>query len=216
MTTLSQLQKLTCIRIVDDDEDHNCAMEFLLTRKGWNVKSYLSSHSFLVEDRYSIPGCLVLDVHMPEVTGLQLQELMSERKIMLPIIFLTGNGDIDMAVHTILTGAVDFLQKPVNPKRLLDSIEKACVKSVKNQNPFVFLSKEDACSRLKNLTSREVEVLKLVAQDLPSRVIGERLGISERTVEAHRTSACKKINTHSTLDILQLFDLAGWLNKQDI
>ena len=211
MSSIKDLQKLTCIRIVDDDRDHNCAMEFLLKRKGWTVRSYLSAQDFLVEDSYSVPGCVILDVHMPELTGLQLQEIMSERKIMLPIIFLTGNGDIDMAVHSILGGAVDFLQKPVKTDRLFEAIEKACTKSAKNQNPFIFLSKEDANEQLKKLTSREVEILELVAKNFPSRVIGERLGISERTVEAHRTSACKKINTHSTLDILQLFEVAGWL-----
>lgn len=198
------------VRIIDDDPDHNKAMEFLLTCKGWKVKKYLSAADFLTEDRTSLPDCMVLDVHMPELTGLELQRVMKEREITLPIIFLTGYGDIDMAVNSILEGAVDFLQKPVNPERLLQSVEKACRQSIEASNPFLLLRADEAQLILKKLTERELEILKLVNKGMSSRVIGERLGISERTVETHRTSACKKLGTHTTAEILKLFEIAGF------
>lgn len=195
--------------MIDDDLDHNKAMEFLLTRNGWQVKTYSRATEFLTEDINSHPGCIVLDVNMPELSGIHLQLVMKEREIALPIIFLTGNGDIDMAVNTILEGAVDFLQKPVKVPRLLASVEKACMRSVKVSDPLLFLTKENARNKLKLLTSREMEIMKFVQQGLTSKVIALRLGISERTVEAHRTSACKKLNIHNTQGILELFILSG-------
>lgn len=208
MLTKDKLQKLSCIRVIDDDIDHNRAVEFLLNCQKWEVKSYTSAKNFLIEDHYSRPGCIVLDIHMPELSGLELQHIMKTREINLPIIFLTGYGDIDMAVNSMIEGAIDFLQKPVNPNRLLASIEKACIRSVTLATPFDYLTEGEAKQKLQKLSEREMEVLKLINQNLSSRVIGERLGISERTVETHRASACKKLQTHNTGEILKLFELA--------
>lgn len=208
MLSKDKLQKLSCIRVIDDDIDHNRAVEFLLNCQKWKVKSYTSARNFLIEDHYSQPGCIVLDIHMPELSGLELQQIMKTREINLPIIFLTGYGDIDMAVNSMIEGAIDFLQKPVNPNRLLTSIEKACSRSVTLATPFDYLTEGEAKQKLQKLSEREMEVLKLINQNLSSRVIGERLGISERTVETHRASACKKLQTHNTGEILKLFELA--------
>lgn len=135
---------------------------------------------------------------------------MKEREIVLPIIFLTGYGDIDMAVNTMIDGATDFLQKPVKADRLLSSVERACTKSVCVSHPLLLMTEDEAKQKLQSLTAREIEILRLVNKEYPSRVIGERLGISERTVETHRTSACKKLQTHSTQEILEIFELARW------
>lgn len=205
-----RIQDASCIRIIDDDPDHNKAMEFLLTCKGWKVKCYSKATTFLTDDAFSVPGCIVLDVHMPDLTGLELQQIMKEREIILPIIFLTGYGDIDMAVNTMIDGATDFLQKPVKADRLLSSVEKACTKSVRVSHPLWVMTEDEAKQKLQSLTAREIEILRLVNKEYPSRVIGERLGISERTVETHRTSACKKLQTHSTQEILEIFELARW------
>lgn len=215
--TRKKIQELSWVRIVDDDTDHNKATEFLLRCKGWQVISYTSAQSFLTEDVNSLPGCIVLDVHMPELSGLELQQIMKEREIILPIIFLTGYGDIDMAVNSMIEGAVDFLQKPVNPDRLLASVEKACTKSVSLSAPFVLMTEEEAKQRLKKLTAREIEILELVNQELPSRLIGERLGISERTVETHRTphaknfrhTAQRKSWSYSSLPVGNKFEAVG-------
>ncbi|WP_443895024.1 response regulator transcription factor, partial [Parasutterella excrementihominis] len=118
--------------------------------------------------------------------------------------------DIDMAVNTMIDGATDFLQKPVKADRLLSSVERACTKSVCVSHPLLLMTEDEAKQKLQSLTAREIEILRLVNKEYPSRVIGERLGISERTVETHRTSACKKLQTHSTQEILEIFELARW------
>ena len=107
------------IRIVDDDEDMRESLSFLLESEGWQCAAYASAREFLIEDAGSVPGCLILDIRMPEMTGLELQQEMNRRKIFLPIVFLTGHGSIDMAVSAMKSGAVEFLQKPVDHARLL-------------------------------------------------------------------------------------------------
>ena len=119
--------------------------------QGWRVKSYSRATTFLIEDPFSVPGRVVLDVHMPDLTGLELQQIMKEREIVLPIIFLTGYGDIDMAVNTMIDGATDFLQKPVKADRLLSSVERACTKSVCVSHPLLLMTEDEAKQKLQSL-----------------------------------------------------------------
>lgn len=107
------------IRLVDDEVDQLTALEMLLTGQGWDVAAYTGAREFLTSDMPSRPGCLILDVRMPGISGLELQDEMNRREYPLPIIFLTGHGDIEMAVHVVREGARDFLQKPVDPEKLL-------------------------------------------------------------------------------------------------
>lgn len=208
MIDLKTLRQKTMIRVVDNDAEHCDAVQFLLQCHGWNSKIFLSADEFLHNDLLSIPGCLILDVSMPEMTGLQLQSHLNKIGSSLPIIFLTGHGDVEMAVETLHCGAADFLQKPVNSSRLLAAVEKAATQSLEKANPFSFLTPTQARERLSVITPRELQILRLAGLGLSCRAIGERLGISDRTVETHRSSACKKIGTHSAEDIIALLKLS--------
>ena len=120
------------IRIVDDDEDMRESLSFLLESEGWQCAAYASAREFLIEDAGSVPGCLILDIRMPEMTGLELQQEMNRRKIFLPIVFLTGHGSIDMAVSAMKSGAVEFLQKPVDHARLLGIVRDSILSRQKD------------------------------------------------------------------------------------
>ena len=152
---------------------------------------------------------VILDVNMPEMTGLELQEHLNQQGNTVPIIFLTSYGDIDMAVNALHSGAADFLQKPVKSEKLLASVEKAATASVTLAEPLRVMSQEEAKQKLSLITEREIQILKLTSLRLSSRAVGERLGISDRTVESHRASAGKKLQLHTKEEILQLIDLAN-------
>ena len=196
------------IRICDDDEDLAAALELFLNLEGWKTVVFHDAKNFLTGDRPSVPGCLILDVKMPGFSGLECQALlMKEHGVKLPVIFITGHGDIDMAVQAVLDGACDFLQKPVDEKRLLRSLEKAAARSYQEITGAV--SADTARDRLSQLTARETEIVKLIAAGLVSREIAERLGIALRTVEVHRAAALKKIGTHDPSAIKRLLETAG-------
>ena len=156
---LAFAQAHALVRIVDDEADLREALSFVLDMEGWKTVTYGRAEDFFTGDSPSEPGCVVLDVRMPGMSGLELQQAMEERGIELPVIFLTGHGDIDMAVKTMKDGADDFLSKPVTPERLLDAIEKA----VKNDNLPEDESKR-AEAEIQKMTDRFVaevdEVLK--------------------------------------------------------
>ncbi len=206
--TIEKIKRIALIRVVDDDEDHCSAVLFMLESHGWRARSYASAKDFLTEDVPSDPGCLILDVHMPNMSGLEMQYRLKETHAGVPVIFLTGYGDVDMAVHTMHEGAADFFQKPVKAERLLAAVEKAARASVTLLRPFVLMTADEAKGKLSALTARELQVMELSAVPLSSRLIGERLGISERTVESHKSSACKKLQVHAVEDILQLLAIA--------
>ena len=182
------------VRIVDDDPDQLASLEIMLSAEGWDVACYERASDFFAEDTPSRPGCLILDVRMPEISGLEMQEELNRREYPLPILFLTGHGDVDMAVHTLKKGAKDFLLKPVDAPRLLTSVAT--------------IVQEDCDQRAMPLDSaawkRKFRELTYVASGLLNRQIAERLGISERTVHAHRLSAYRKLNVHNVADLAPL------------
>lgn len=208
MTDTAEIQKHCLIRVIDDDVDHCKAMQFLLTCRGWKTAVYTGAKEYLRSDTPGVPGALVLDVRMPEITGLELQTILKERSVKTPIIFLSGFGDIDMAVHTLHEGAVDFLQKPVNADRLTAAVEKAARQSLSATDPMLMISPEEAKDRLAVLTERERQILELTGLGLASPAVGKRLGISDRTVQAHKGSAAKKLGLHSMEDIQKLMEIA--------
>ena len=156
------------IRVCDDDEDVRRSWQFVLEGEGWNVRIYPDALTFLKEDDPLVPGCLILDVRMPGMTGIELQHEMALRSHVLPVIFVSGHGDINMAVKTIKDGAEDFLPKPVETLRLI-VIQKAQ-------------------SAWRQLSEREKEVARGVADGLLNKQIAFNLGITEKTVIAHRGS----------------------------
>lgn len=195
-----------CIRVVDDDEDLLESLEFLLESEGWKVKTYSCAQDFLRNDAASVTGCLISDIRMPEMTGLELQKEMNERHIHLPIIFLTAHGDIDMAVSAVKAGAVEFLQKPVDQERLLKVVADCVRKSAKGYSLLSFDIFE-ARRRWDTLTQKEKKVLQFVASGLMNKEVAERLGNSVRTIENHRGSGLKKLQIHTMAEINQLISV---------
>ena len=155
-----------------------------------------------MKDTPSRPGCLILDVRMPEISGLEMQEELNRREYPLPILFLTGHGDVDMAVHTLKKGAKDFLLKPVDAPRLLTSV--ATIVQEDCDQRAMPLDSAAWKRKFRELTEREQEIVRYVASGLLNRQIAERLGISERTVHAHRLSAYRKLNVHNVADLAPL------------
>lgn len=190
---LEDIQKHTLIRIVDDDTDLLEATELMLTFSGWRVKCYARASEFLAGDAPSDPGCLILDVRMPDMTGIELQAELNARHYDLPIIVLTGHANVDIAVTTFRAGAFDFLQKPVDEEALLSVIARAAGENLQKKRGIPV--GEDLQRRLKTLTAREATVLQYMREGLNTRGIAERLGISERTVYEYRTVIYQKLGT---------------------
>ncbi len=210
MTDSKAIQEKTLVRIVDDDTDLAAALKFFIELDGWHTAVYNDARTFLSSDRPSVAGCLVLDVRMPGLTGLECQRLLNEHGIDLPIIFITGHGDIDMAVKAVLAGAIDFLQKPVDEERLLADIRKGAQISYEKSSGAV--SDQQAASRVSELTDRESEIVRLVAQGLSTRAIAERLGIAMKTAEAHRASGLRKLGTRDPVQLRQILSQAKSAN----
>ena len=187
------------IRTVDDNPAMREALEFMLTAEGWHVKTYEKGRAFLTDDAPSTPGCAILDVRMPGMSGLELQQEMNVRGYALPVIFLTGNGDIDMAVGAMRDGAVDFVQKPVRQERLLKAIARAVTRSVSETGA---VETEGAIrAKVQELTDREREIAELIGKKLTNRQISERTGITVRTVEVHRAAIIRKLGVRNPDEI---------------
>lgn len=194
------------VRIVDDDSDLRAAIRFLLESEGWEVADYFSAADFLLNDDPEIPGCLILDVRMPEMTGVELQGELKRHLRQIPIVFLSAHGDIEMAVKTLHEGAVDFLTKPVQEDKLVPVISRAVkLDLIKRGLSF---DHEKIKERLGELTEREKQIVSLLTKGLLNREIGERLGISTRTVEVHRARAFKKLQLHTISELIQFVHAA--------
>ena len=180
------------VRIVDDEERVRESMAFMLRHEGYECVSYASSEEFLRRDTPSRPGCVLLDVLMDGMSGLELQEEMIRRGITLPIVFLSAHGDLDMAVDAMRRGASAFIQKTADRARLLEAVADAFEKSVGGRAGGS--APGDVVARWNSLTDREKEVARLVAEGLLNREVGERLGgIAVKTVQVHRSEACRKL-----------------------
>lgn len=194
------------VRIVDDDSDLRAAIRFLLESEGWEVADYYSAADFLLNDDPKIPGCLILDVRMPEMTGVELQSELKQHVREIPIVFLSAHGDIEMAVRTLHEGAVDFLTKPVQEDKLVPVISRAVkLDLIKRGLSF---DHEKTKERFRELTEREKQIVLLLTKGLLNREVGERLGISTRTVEVHRARAFKKLELHTISELIQFVHAA--------
>lgn len=189
------------IRIVDDDEEFLDAVEFILSTEDWKSQSFQSSEEFLRREasQKSIRGCLLLDFFMPNKNGLEVQVELKKINPDLPIIFLTGHGELDIAIKAFKNGACDFLQKPVTQKELFAAVDNAVNKydanlEVKIQNSKRYL--------FNSLTDREKQVFYKLVDLLSAKEISEALGISERTAEGHRASVLKKLGLRKVRDAI--------------
>jgi FixJ family two-component response regulator len=192
----------TTVFIVDDDAAIRDSLSLMIEQEDIGVQTFESAEAFLDAYRPECRGCAVIDIRMPGMDGMELYEVLLERNILLPVIFLTGHGDIPMSVEAMKAGAVDFLTKPVTREKLLTSVRSAIQKSERalseNANHL------EALSRLTDLTDRERDVMWLAVQGLPNKHIARQLGISHRTVEIHKSKIMQKTGAVNLLDLARI------------
>jgi FixJ family two-component response regulator len=190
------------VHIVDDDEDTRVATARVLTLAGYTVHTYASANEFLTHLPSASPGCLLLDVQMPGTSGLELQELLAKSADVLPIIFVTGHGDIPMSVRAMKSGAVDFLTKPVPKAVLLGAIAQALEREATER--AVRERSRAAQARYERLTPREREVFAHLISGQLNKQVAFDLGTAERTIKAHRHSIMQKLEAGSIADLVTL------------
>lgn len=193
------MTKETLIRLIDDEESVLRAQSTFLTMAGYRVQSYQGALAFLEQDDFSVPGCLVLDVRMPQMSGIELQNVMLERKIDLPIIFLSAHGDIEMAVEAVRKGAKSFLVKPPQLDKLTDLIEEAVADNLKSRSDKRMA--EEFEEQWAMLTESEKQVALMVGKGLMNSVIGEVLDMTERTVRGHREAVYEKLEVSNAAEL---------------
>lgn len=201
------------IRLVDDEPQLRKAQAFVLQLAGFDTREFESAEDFLEQDDHERPGCVVLDIRMGGMSGLQCQEEMNARGIRLPVLFLSGHGDIHMAVMALKRGAADFLQKPVPAEKLVE----ACRTLVDWDATSREKARERARAKqlLAKLSPREREVAQLVATGLPNKAVAERLGVSEQNIKIHRSNIYAKLALRSAVEIRSLLDSAGADEKKN-
>lgn len=198
------------IRVVDDEADVRESLAFMLRKEGFSVAVYPSAHDFLVNDMPSRSGCLLLDVRMDGMSGLELQEEMRKRAITLPIVFLSAYGTIEMAVETMQKGAVAFVEKSAGREKVLSAIYRAL-----ERNPGSGEDAEEYVKRWMTLTPREQDIASLVAEGLLNREIAERLGISAKTVQVHRGDASSKLGVKGVAQLTRAIRLIQKAQREE-
>ena len=188
--------------LVDDDEAVRDSLGLLMKSVDLTSRSFASAGDFLAEYDPDSPGCLILDIRMPGMSGMELQQKLIDMRAKLPIIFITGHGDIPMAVEAMQRGAVDFIPKPFRDDELLDRINKALENDRKNRDSLV--EREVIEERIEKLTPREKQVLELVVQGKANKVIAGDLEVSQRTVEIHRARGMEKMQVRSVAQLVRM------------
>ena len=201
------MQTNAIVFVVDDDASMRTGLSRLLRSAGYQCEAFDSAEAFLRRERHAGVGCLVLDLRMPHVTGLELQERLGRLGYHLPIIFLTGHGDIPHSVQAVKQGAVNFLTKPVDEEALLASIEEALAR---DRRLLTAANKETAIlHRTQTLSPREFEVMQGVIAGALNKQIAAHLGIAEKTVKIHRGQVMEKMGVHSVAELVRLCESAG-------
>jgi two-component system response regulator FixJ len=198
---------LPTVFVVDDDDAVRKSLRFLFKSLGLTADCQATAQEFLAHYRPEQPGCLVLDVRMPGMSGLELQQELNVRGAMLPVIFITGHGDIPMAVEAMQHGAFDFLQKPFRDQDLIDRVQKALEKDSENRKAHRDV--EQLRRQFAELTPREHEVLQLLMAGKSNKVMAADLGLSQRTVEIHRARVMEKTGAHSVAQLVRMALDAG-------
>ena len=203
---MSQQAAEPTVFIVDDDQEVRAAIELLMESVGLGARSFESAQDYLDQFDPDLPGCLVLDVRMRGMSGLDLQERLASEPLHPPIVMVTGHGDVPMAVRAVKNGAVDFLEKPFNDQVLLDAVHRAFELDAVQRGEAS--QRADIEQRLSRLTRREREVLDQIAAGKRNKVIAADLGISQSTVEAHRAKVMEKLEARSLSEVMRMLLLA--------
>ena len=191
------------VRIVDDDPNQRDGLELVLSLRGWKSKAYPDGTTFLNEDNFLTPGCVILDLAMPEKDGLQVQKEMELKKAAPTVIFLSAHGDLPKAVEAMKNGAVDFLEKPVDPDKIMALIQTI----FRNQQSD---SADDKAIELwENLSGREKQIATLYSKGNSQREISDYLSLQQKTINAHIQNIYKKLGMHSREEIQKLLEIAG-------
>ncbi len=196
------------VYLVDDDEAIRRSASFMLKTSGFRVEAFACGRGFLKAARGLDPGCVLLDVRMPEIDGLAVQAELKASGIALPVVVMTGHGDVTVAVAAMKAGAIDFLEKPFEKAELLAAMEDGFARIDRTGHGAERASQ--AGIRLQALTPRERDVLRGLVRGLPNKTIGYDLGISPRTVEIHRAHLMTKLNVRSLSEVLRIAFAAGW------
>lgn len=194
------MEKLT-VYIVDDDDSVRDSLAFMLESYDFNVLGFNSGEKFIKKCPITQPGCVVLDVKMPGLRGQQVHEFISEQESPLSVIYLTGHGDVPMAVEALKLGAIDFFQKPVNGDLLAEAVTNALNKSLQNQKRLAYLADFNL------LTGREKEVCQLIANGYKNKQISEALFIAIRTVEIHRSNLMRRLKVKSVTQLMHVYNI---------
>jgi two-component system, LuxR family, response regulator FixJ len=200
MTESSSIR--SAVFVVDDDQAMRNSLKWLIESVGFQVESFASADEFLRQYQPGRAGCLVLDVRMPGMSGLDLQEYLSEKGMYIPVVIITGHGDVPMAVRAMKHGAVDFIEKPFNDEVLLDAIRRAIAHEEQQrlqQTEHLQLQR-----RLDSLTPREHEVMTMVTEGKSNKEIANMLGVSAKTVEAHRARVMEKMQAGSLAELVRM------------
>ncbi|MCH8498569.1 MAG: response regulator transcription factor [Marinobacter sp.] len=190
------------VYVVEDDEAVRDSLELLLKSAQHPVKSYSTANAFLDDYSDAMAGCMVLDIRMPGMDGMELQKRLNDRNSLLPIIFVTGHGDVPMAVEAMKEGAVDFIQKPYHEEALLEKIAAALATDREQRESLS--QKQDIIRRINTLTPRETEIMDRMIAGQANKVIAIELDISQRTVEIHRSRVMHKMGTHSLAHLVRM------------
>jgi len=193
--------------LVDDDNAVRDALELLLDSAGLSTVSYSSAAAFLEDFDRNCRGCLVLDIRMPGMSGMELQAALAEKSVNIPIIFLTGHGNVSMSARAFRTGAIDFLEKPFDENILLERIQEAIRLDQSNQT--VAARRVNASTRMASLTPREREVMLLIVAGNANKEIATKLDLSTRTIETHRGHILEKTGAQSLADLIELAIASG-------
>jgi FixJ family two-component response regulator len=190
------------VYVVDDDDGMRRALDALLSTVGYKTAVFSSASEFLANVTADSPGCLVLDIRMPDMSGLELQQHLNRIGSMLPVIFITGHGDVPMAVQAMKEGAFEFIQKPFRDQDLLDRINHALKQD--DENRHTVARRAELLHRFDSLTPRERQVMDLVADGAANKVIAIDLDLSERTIEIHRAKVMEKMGARSVAHLVKL------------
>ncbi|MCS3742084.1 MULTISPECIES: response regulator transcription factor [unclassified Rhizobium] len=199
------------VHIVDDDQSYRIATERLLSAYGRTVRGYGSGDEFLACVEDGATGCVLLDLQMPGLSGLEIQQQLRDRAPLLPIVFLTGEGDIKASVEAMKAGAEDFLEKPGSAAVLIETIERALNRSEKRRAQREHIKAQQM--RVKSLSLRETSVFEMIVRGQLNKQIAFALGISERTVKVHRHQVMEKLGARSLADVVLIAANAGFVDR---